>query len=218
MDDTRVSSSGVDDSNNTPVPNVPVDQGSVVPTDNQQVAPPTFTPPVDERISPPAQEPDPEAADSYPDDTVSWTASEFITHRKTTSWYLLLGSAMIAIVLIVWFATTDVFATVTVAIGMLLLGIYAGRKPREQRYMLDDSGLTVGERHLWYAEFRSFSVNPEGELTCIEFTPLKRLALYTSVYFNSADEEKIVTVLSSHLPMEEPRNDFTDNLMRRLHF
>jgi hypothetical protein len=157
-------------------------------------------------------------AELYPSTAVSWTAAEFVARPKPSSWYFMLGGVMLVLMLIVWFLTKDTFATVTVAIGLLLLGIYARRQPHEQQYALDENGLTIGAHRYSYADFRSFSVTADGELARAELTPMKRFSLYTALYFNQADENKVVDVLSSHLPMDEPSNDPTDALMRRLHF
>lgn len=151
-------------------------------------------------------------------DSVSWTASEFTAHHKTGSWYLLFGLAGIAIAVVAWFTTRDLFATITVLIGVLLLGVYSTHKPRQQRYVLDGQGLAIGSRHYSFSDFRSFSLASEGAFSSIELMPLKRFAMFTAMYFDPADQQKIVGLLSAHLPMEAPRNDFTDGLMRRIKF
>lgn len=153
-----------------------------------------------------------------PAPAVTWTASEYVTHSKSTSWYAGLAAATIVIAAITWLITRDFFPTTMVAIALLLLGVYAGRKPHEQSYALDTHGLTIGSRHYAFGDFRSFSVVREGAFPSIELTPLKRFAMYVTVYFDPKDEDKIAHLLSAHLPMEEPRANFTDNLMRQIKF
>lgn len=149
---------------------------------------------------------------------VTWTASEFIAHQKSTGWYFQLGAAAVVIAVLVWFVTKDMVATATVIIGLLLLGVYAGRKPQQETYTLDDQGITIGSRHYGYEEFRSFAVVPEGAFLSIELSPLKRFAMYLTVYIDPADQDRILDVLSYHLPMEEARKNIADSLMRRIHF
>lgn len=177
--------------------------------DAQKPEAPTL--PSGEAVEPATVEP-PDAA------AVSWTASEFIAHHKSIRWYLSLGSAAVLVLAAVWFVTKDVFAVVTIAIGLGLLGFYATHKPRQQSYSLDSSGLTIGDRRYRFNEFRSFSLIPEGAFLSIELAPLKRFATFTTVYFDPADEGRIVGLLSAHLPTAPPRGDLTDQLMRRIRF
>lgn len=151
-------------------------------------------------------------------DGVTWTASEFIAHHKSASWYAGLGVAALIIVALIWFLTRDVITAAIIAVGIALLGVYASRKPQQESYSLDEQGLSIGNRHYAYNEFRSFSLVPDGAFAGIEFAPLKRFATYTTVYYDPADEDKILGILSMHLPMEPPRADLTDQLMRRIHF
>lgn len=150
--------------------------------------------------------------------TITWTASEFIAHQKSTAWYVSLSVGAVAGAGLAWFITKDFVPPVVVVIGALLFGFYAGHKPRQMSYSLDDRGLMVGGRFLPFSEFRSFSVVPEGAFASIELAPLKRFATVTTIYFDPADEDKIVSLLAAHLPMEEVQQDSVDQLMRRIRF
>src|SRR5258708_7577715 len=70
-------------------------------------------------------------------DTVSWTASEFISHEKNIGWYLLLvlGGGFLA--LAISLLTHDIFSGVMVAIVAIALGFFASRQPRTLPYQLD---------------------------------------------------------------------------------
>jgi hypothetical protein len=48
--------------------------------------------------------------------------------------------------------------------------------------------------------------------------PLKRFATLTTVYYAPEDEDKIVNLLSKHLPLEEHKLDAVDHLMQRIRF
>ena len=104
---------------------------------------------------------------------ITWTASEFIANQKSSRWYALLAIGAVVIGALVLLLTRDLFPTIAVLLGVVLLGVYAGRQPREQSYALDDHGLTVGTRHYAYHEFRSFAVVPDGAFVSIELAPLK---------------------------------------------
>lgn len=155
--------------------------------------------------------------DTLPE-SISWTASEFIAHEKTAGWYVLLALVAVAAAALIWLFTRDILPTSAVFIGMILLAYYASHQPRQQHYQLDSTGLTIGNRHLPYHEFRSFAVMQEGAFLSVELTPLKRFAMYATIYIDPADEERIIEFLSRYLPMEEARASMTDSLMRRIHF
>ncbi|HXR49579.1 MAG TPA: hypothetical protein VN778_00955, partial [Verrucomicrobiae bacterium] len=149
---------------------------------------------------------------------ITWTASEYIANQKSSNWYAMLAVAAILIGFVVWLLTRDFFPTVAVLIGVILLGYYAGRQPREQTYALDDQGLTIGGRHMAYHEFRSFTVVQDGAFLNVELTPLKRFAVEATMYVDPSDEKRIISRLSQYLPMEEAKTSFTDSLMRRIKF
>lgn len=159
----------------------------------------------------------PAMADGLPE-SISWSASEFIAHEKTAGWYVLLILAAVIAAGVIWLLTRDLLPTTAVFIGILLITYYASHQPRQQDYRLDQSGLTIGSRHLPYYEFRSFSAVPEGAFLSIELTPLKRFAMYTTIYLDPKDEDRILNFLSVYLPMDIARPNLTDSLMRRIHF
>jgi hypothetical protein len=195
--------------------------------DQTAAAPPAPTPevPTTARHDQPAAQPDVEAEQSIVDpqqppqaesNSVTWTASEFVAHHKSITWYLLLALGAIVLAAVVWLLTKDTFATAVVIIGALLLGVYATHKPRQLSYALDDQGLTIGGRYHPFAEFRSFTIVPEGAFLSIELSPLKRFATFTTIYFDPADEDRITELLSAHLPFEERISDPIDQLVRRI--
>jgi hypothetical protein len=151
-------------------------------------------------------------------DAVTWTASEFIAHQKSFVWYLILGLIAAGLAALVWFLTKDTFATGATIVGAILLGVYASHKPRQLNYAVDDYGLTIGQRHRTYDEFRSFTIIPEGAFSSIEFAPLKRFATFTTIYYHPDDEDRILDVIAAHLPMEERDGDIVDQLLRRIRF
>jgi len=159
------------------------------------------------------QSEDPEAVQP-----ITWTASEFIDHAKSSGWYMALAVGAVIGAVFIYLLTKDPISAIVIIVAAVLLGMYAGHKPREMQYKLDFRGLTIGEKHYGYDEFRSFSVLPEGAFSSIVFMPLKRFALTTTIYYAPDDEEKIVTLLSDYLPLEDRGHDAVDRLMHRIHF
>jgi hypothetical protein len=150
--------------------------------------------------------------------SITWTASEFIAHSKSFGWYAGLALAAIMAAALIFYLTKDRISAAVILGAAFLLGIYGGHKPRELQYQLDQRGLTIGSRHFTYDHFRCFSVLPEGAFSSIVFMPLKRFAVTTTIYYAPEDEDKIVSLLGTHLPLEERGHDAIDRLMHRIHF
>jgi hypothetical protein len=167
--------------------------------------------------APPQSAPEPEADDDGIE-PVAWTASEFIAHAKSFKWYAALFAAAVVFAALVFLVSHDYVSVGVVLAAALIFGIYAGHQPRELQYRVDGSGLTIGHKHFAYAEFRSFSVLPEGAFSSIVFMPLRRFAVPTTIYYAPEDEDKIVSLLGSYLPIEERGHDAVDRLMHRIHF
>jgi hypothetical protein len=149
---------------------------------------------------------------------VSWTASEFIAHHKSTGWYLRLGAAGILAAAIVYIFTRDLISSGMILIAMVALGAFAGRKPRALQYRIDNFGIQVGEKTYPYHDFKSFSVIDEGAMSSVSLLPMKRFLPPLSIYYDPQDETKIVTMLSAELPFEEGQKDAIDRLMHRIRF
>ena len=66
-----------------------------------------------------------------PDGTISWTASEFIAHSKTSGWFGLLALGAILATVVVWFLTKDIVSIVFILFAAVAFGVFAVRQPRE---------------------------------------------------------------------------------------
>ena len=149
---------------------------------------------------------------------ITWTASEFIAHDKSVSWYVVLSLVTVVLGAVVFLLNRDFISVSVVIISGLLLGAYAGHQPRSLEYALNNGGLSIGQKHYSYDKFKSFSIMKEGAFSSIMFMPLKRFAVALMVHYAPEDEEKILSILAERLPMEEPRYDLVDSLMRRIRF
>ena len=201
------------------------EQAVVSPQPNEAVAPAAAEQPVAASelpsLSPIDAEPlsmDDDYSSDQTEEIITWTASEFIAHHKTGSWYVLLLLASCMAAGLIWFMTKDIVSAVVVVFAGAMLATYAARKPRELSYQLDPAGLTIGDKHFSYNEFRSFSVVPEGAFSSIVFSPLKRFGTLTTIYYDPQDEARIIDAISQRLPHEEHRADAIDGMMRRIRF
>lgn len=160
-------------------------------------------------------EPFPAAASSGP---VSWTASEFIAHEKSSNWYVVLFGGAVVAAGLCWLIFKDLLSSIVILVAVGILAAYSKRQPRELQYTLDDSGIDIGEKHYAYTQFRSFSVIEDGAFSSIELMPLKRFAPPISVYYDPANEEAIAQALTPHLPFQPKQPDPIDKFIRRIRF
>ena len=157
--------------------------------------------------------------EQYDEDTISWTASEYIAHHKPSSWFVMLGIAAVVVTALVYALTDgDLISTIAIPLIAFVFGMYAHRQPREQRYALSNNGVTIGERTYGFGELRSFAIIDEGPFSSIVFVPMKRFAPMLSIYYDPKDEELIAEFLAARLPMDQRGHDAIDRLMKKIRF
>ena len=150
--------------------------------------------------------------------SIEWTASEFIAHEKSMLWYAVLALITFAGSAIVFFVGRDWTTIVIFIIVGLILGIAAGRKPRQMQYRVDDSGFHIGSRSIPFNNFRSFAIDEEGPFANLVFLPNQRFMPITTAYVDPKDEGEIMTILGDYLPIEHHTPDLIERLMRRIRF
>ena len=164
--------------------------------------------------------PDQKAAALPPsdDESISWTANEFLDNEKTMSWYLVLVSGSVALALVIYLLTKSKFTAIVVLLAGGLMGFSAGHKPRALEYRLDNQGLTIGQKFYSYDSFRSFDVFQEGKITGLELSPLRRFMPELTIYLDPTKAPSIVNILSDRLPAQKSEHDFVDKFIRRIRF
>jgi hypothetical protein len=206
---TVISPGGQAPEQNTPViklePDEPAEPGVVVAPEGETAAGPLPAAPPPETVQ-------------GDDNSISWTASEYVAHDKSPGWYLALMIGAAGLSVLIYLMTHDFISVGVVLISALLIGSYGSRRPRQLEYRVDQHGIAIGGKNYSYRQFRYFSVVPEGAFSSMVFIPLSRFALPLSIYYAPEDEEKILAVLSDHLPFEPEHRDPIDNLMRRIRF
>lgn len=228
--DQRVSALDIPEQQ-APVPQVPPPQPIAPPIpvpppalEDPLPAAPMFAPDSPEPAPSRPQPPTTQLDDSYMhpqaenDGTIVWTASEFVAHEKSSSWYGALALAAVIGAGLIYLLTQDVISSIVILFCALIFGIYGARQPRQLQYRIGDQGLSIGPRHYSYEEFKSFSVATDGAFSSIIFSPLKRFATLKTIYYAPEDEDQIVEVLADRLPFEEHVPDVVDRLMHRIRF
>lgn len=155
---------------------------------------------------------------SNDDLSITWTASEYIAHDKTISWYLSVIAASLMVAAIVYLITQDKISFVVVTVLGLAFAAFGARKPQVLQYSIDKSGVRIGLKHYPFGLFRTFSIIEEYAVRSILLMPLKRFNLPITIYYDPDDEQKIVQAISNHLPHEERNMSPVDNLMRKIRF
>lgn len=149
---------------------------------------------------------------------VGWTASEYVAHDKNAGWYLLVVLGAAGLGAAIYAISRDKVSPVVVLIFGIALAAFGARKPRVLDYAIDGIGVHIGQRVYPYGMFKSFSVIQEDATRSILLMPLQRFNLPISIYYDPADEDKIIESLSAYLPHEDRKVGMLDNFMRKIRF
>ena len=151
-------------------------------------------------------------------ESVSWTASEYVAHHKTLVWFAALGLVISGLTLGVYLLTKEIVSAAVIIIIGVSFGIFGARQPRVLQYAVDEKGLKVGGKLYPYTEIKSFSVLEEGPIRSILLMPMQRFVPPLSIYYDQADEDRILNVIGNYIPHEEHEHDFVDRLMSKIRF
>ena len=99
-----------------------------------------------------------------------------------------------------------------------LFALLANHKPRQLAYKIDNSGINIGSKLYPFEQFKSFSLAREDAIEYVNLMPLKRFMPDVSIYFPPEETEKIVTILSDHLPHHDTGERQIDKLAKKLRF
>lgn len=157
-------------------------------------------------------------ASTLPVPTVKWTASEYVAHDKNPLWYVLVVLASVAIAGIVYLITRELVSPVVVVILGISFAFFGARRPQVLEFAVTNTGVQIGQKHYPFGMFRTFSIIEEDAVRSILLMPLQRFNLPISIYYDPADEQRIIEALSVHLPHEERDASPVDRFMRRIRF
>lgn len=161
------------------------------------------------------EQPSPQSSEGY---HIEWMASEYLAHDKNALWYGALFGAAFILAAVIYLLTKDKVSSALIIVLAILFAAAAGRKPRVLRYVVDEGGLTIDQKFYPYSGFRSFSVMDEGAFSSIMLIPLKRFMPPISIYYEPADEDRIVELLSAYIPIEQHQHDFFDRILSKMRF
>lgn len=203
--------------------------GETITPGTQQAPPAQNIPPVQQQPLPPAPATEPgntqhaspfaaQAPHSPAADSITWTASEYISHSKTSMWYLALAGVTALIAGAIYLLTRDYITAGSIVVVGIMFGIVASRKPRVLSYGITPDSLQVGQKLYPLNSFKSFGLISEGSINSILLLPLKRFTPSLTIYYAPDDEDRILDVLSEYLPEEDHKLEAIDRLMSRIRF
>ena len=146
---------------------------------------------------------------------ITWEAEEYVVKTHNFWWYLGLFFVAVALSALAIFFKGWTFL-ILIILSVITILVYSLRPPRKIHYQLDNKGLTEGNQHHAYEEFRAFGILKEDSHYSAILIPKKRFGLQVKVYFPEGSGEMIVDQLGNHLPMEEIKLDFLDKIVNFL--
>ncbi len=151
-------------------------------------------------------------------ESVSWTASEFLHHQKTSKWYLLAVVVLAVIGGLAFLAMREWIGPASIVVLGAILLVAASRKPRNIEYIIDEHGVVIGQKEYLYSDLLSFSIIHEDSMESIMIVPQKRWAMPIYMYFAPEDGQRIFDILSVYLPFEKREKDSLDKFLHKIRF
>lgn len=153
-----------------------------------------------------------------PAQSINWTASEYISHEKTTKWHTYLFAVAGVVVFVVYIISKDILASIVILLSATAMSVYAKKPPSERSYELGHDGVSIDGKAYGYDMFKSFSIVEEGAINSIWLKPIQRISPTIVMYFPQDKEEEIQDMLAYYLPFEEKSLDAIDRLTKRIRF
>lgn len=151
---------------------------------------------------------------------IEWQAPEFEYREKGISWYWLSIIAAIVILSVSVWQKNFLFAVFVVMAEILML-VWAGRKPREISFSLDEKGLTIsGNKFYPYSTIENFSVR-EGrseEWYDVSLKLRHGFRHHLNIQTPAKSLAKIEGAISRYVEKTEPEDSFLDSLEKLIGF
>ncbi len=152
--------------------------------------------------------------------SIEWRAPEFNYREKDISWYWI--SAMIAIILLsasVW--QKNFLFAVFIVIAEVLILVWAGQKPREIAFKIDEKGLTIDDKKFYpYSSIGAFSIdeNTGCEWRELAFRFSHGMRPLLKVLAPGKQSGEIEKALAAVIQKTESEDSFLDILQRFIGF
>jgi len=138
---------------------------------------------------------------------------EFDKNPKGVLWYLIALIAGIILGFIAFVTKNYTFGVIIVLFGAIII-IRGIRTPRLISLIIDDRGISLGNKFWEYKDIKNFSVFVSGDRSYFIFTPIGKYQLSIKVPVKSTGE--IESKLINSLTQVEYQEPFIDGLVRIL--
>jgi hypothetical protein len=150
--------------------------------------------------------------------SVNWTASEFVSNHKDARWYAGYILVFSIILVLIFVFTKDIISVAVIAIAAFLFLVMANKKPRQMSYEVNYKGIIIGNKFHNYEKFKSFSLSNEEAVGCINFLPLHRFMPEISIYFPPEEGDKIIDILTQHIANDQSQEKKIDSMFKKFRF
>jgi len=159
-----------------------------------------------------------QGADTSNDILAKWSASEFVSHDKTTKWYVVLGLSAVVLSAIIFVLTRQILSVVVVAVMTLLFAVYASAKPRTLDYSVSNNGVQIGEKYYPFSTIKSYSVIEEEGIPYLQLLLQKRLSVPIVVYAAPDQIDQLAEIIGNFVPYDQKKRDIADKISSRIRF
>jgi hypothetical protein len=151
--------------------------------------------------------------------TITWSAHEFIYHKKTLWWHLafiILATGLIGYAVY----TKSILTVITFALIAIVGWFFANRQPRIIRYELNSQGLVFNQQILPYKNIKKFwIIYSPGQIKTLNFETTAVLHRMHSLELGSADPMMIKIFLQQYISEDLDREEsLTDVITRKAKF
>lgn len=160
----------------------------------------------------------PDAPPATSEKAVEWISSGDELRLRASAWRIRMTLLSLGAAAIIYGVTRDIVSAGSVGVVGLLFGLLGSRKPPSLAYTLDNRGITIGQKHYTYDEFRAFTVTDDTMPPSINLVPLKRFLPLLAVHYDPKRRDEIVDILAAHLPLEVYKRDAIDSIINKVKF
>jgi hypothetical protein len=153
--------------------------------------------------------------------TIHWAAADDSVQARGSGWYaawvfifLVLAGGSFA--LFWFFGQWQFFSILVLAIMIFIALVVANKQGKTIDYSVSGKEISIGSNIYPLANFRSFSVTKNGNLTLLSLIPTKRFALASDMILPAEQEADVLAILGDALPREDSALSAFDSISSRL--
>ena len=149
-------------------------------------------------------------------DSLSWSAPEFIDRFKGISWYIFFIFSILVVSGLVYLFSRSIYSAIAIAILGISLSYMATRKPKEINCTINGRGIEINNVLHPFSDYKSYTMSSDAGIDRIDLISVKRFTPNKVIYFLPEDRSKINTVLGEFLAFENISSDRIENFMKKI--